>query len=140
MSSVHETLYSTESLGSIDFETYTSKLARTIFQTYGASSGQVELKIEAEDIKFGINQATPLGLLINELISNSLKHGFPENRKGGITIRLKKTNDDEIELVVSDNGIGMPEDLDWRNTNTLGYDHAEYDRKRSCQRIDGYPI
>ena len=120
MASIHETLYSTESLAFIDFETYTSKLARTIFQTYGACSGQVELNIEAEDIKFGIDQATPIGLIVNELISNSLKHGFPENRKGEISIRLKKINDDKIELVISDNGIGMPEGLDWRNTDSLG--------------------
>ena len=121
MSSVHETLYSTESLASIDFETYISKLARTIFQTYGVGSGHVELKIEAEDIKFGIDQATPLGLLINELISNSLKHGFPEDRKGAVTIRLKKTDEDEIELVVGDSGIGLPEDFDWRNTDSVGF-------------------
>ena len=121
MASVHETLYSTESLSDIEFKTYASKLARTIFQTYGVSSSQVELKIEAEEIKFGIDQATPLGLLINELVSNSLKHAFPENRSGEITIRLKKTDEDEIELVVSDNGIGLPEDFDLRNTDTLGF-------------------
>jgi len=121
MASVHETLYSTESLSSIDFKTYTSKLARTIFQTFGVSSGQVELKIEAEDIKFGIEKATPLGLLINELVSNSLKYAFPEGRSGEITIRLKKIDGDEIELIFGDNGIGVPEDFDWRNTDTLGF-------------------
>ena len=96
-------------------------MARTIFQTFGVSSGQVELKIEAEDIKFGIEKATPLGLLINELVSNSLKYAFPEGRSGEITIRLKKIDGDEIELIFGDNGIGVPEDFDWRNTDTLGF-------------------
>ena len=96
-------------------------MASTIFQTYGVSSGQVELKIEAGDIKFGIDQATPLGLLINELVSNALKHAFPDNRSGEIAIKLKKTDEDDIELVVGDNGIGMSEDFDWRNTDSLGF-------------------
>ena len=85
------------------------------------SSSQVELKIETDDIKFGIEQATPLGLLVNELVSNSVKHAFPDNRSGKITIKIKKTDEDEIELVVGDNGIGLPEDFDWRNTDTLGF-------------------
>jgi len=121
MAWVHETLYSTESLASIDFKTYASKLVRTIFQTYGIYSGQVELKIESEDITFGIKQATPARLLINELVSNALKHAFPESRSGEIAIKLKKTDEDEIELVVGDNGIGLPEDFDWRNSDTLGF-------------------
>ena len=120
MAAVHETLYSTENMVSIDFNTYVSKLTRTIFQSYGISSNQIEFKIVAESIKLGVDQATPVGLLINELVSNSLKHAFPENRKGEIAIILKGTNKDEAELIVSDNGIGLPEDLDWRKTDTLG--------------------
>jgi len=108
-------------LASIDFKTYASKLVKTIFQTYGIYSGQVELKIESEDITFGIKQATPARLLINELVSNALKHAFPESRSGEIAIKLKKTDEDEIELVVGDNGIGLPEDFDWRNSDTLGF-------------------
>ena len=78
------------------------------------------LKIETEDIKFGIEQATPIGLLINELVSNSLKHAFPENRKGHIIIRLQAVEPGEVEIMVSDNGIGIPKGLDWRHTDTLG--------------------
>jgi len=121
MASVHETLYSTESLAAIDFKTYASKLAGTIFQTYGTSSSRVELKIEAEDIVFEIEKATPVGLIINELVSNALKHAFPDNRSGEITIRLNKIKEDEIELVVGDNGIGLPEAFDFRNSDTLGF-------------------
>jgi PAS domain S-box-containing protein len=120
MSLVHETLYDTESMASIDFRSYISRLSQTVFQSYGISREQVELKIEAENISFRIDQLSHIGLLINELVSNSLKYAFPGNRKGEIVIRLRKIDQDEIELMVGDNGLGMPEDLDWRNTETLG--------------------
>ncbi len=120
MSLVHETLYDTESMASIDFRSYISRLSKTVFQSYGISREQVELKIEAEDISFRIDQLSHIGLLINELVSNSLKYAFPENRKGEIVIRLGKIDQDEMELTVGDNGLGIPEDLDWCNTDTLG--------------------
>ncbi len=78
------------------------------------------MKIEAKNISFRIDQFSHIGLLINELVSNSLKYAFPGNRKGEIVIRLRKIDQDEIELTVGDNGLGIPEDLDWRNTDTLG--------------------
>ncbi len=81
---------------------------------------RVKLKIDAGDIKLGIEQATPLGLITNELLSNSLKYAFPENRSGKIVIRIRAVEQDSIEFVFSDNGIGIPEGLDWRNTDSLG--------------------
>jgi len=66
-----------------------------------------------------INQASPLGLVINELISNSLKYAFPNERKGKIYVGMKKL-DSELELTVMDDGIGIPEDLDWKNSSSLG--------------------
>ncbi len=120
MSLVHGTLYDSASMTSIDFRSYIFKLAETVFQSYGVSKEQVELKVEAENISFGIVQAPHIGLLINELVSNSLKYAFPENRKGEIVIRLCKIDQDEIELTVGDNGLGIPEDFDWYKTDTLG--------------------
>jgi two-component sensor histidine kinase len=121
MASVHETLYGSDSLASIDFKSYLSTLTKTIFQASETSRNRVKLNIEAENIKFGIEPAAPLGLLINELVSNSLKHAFPEKREGEITIKLKAIDQEEIEFMVSDNGIGIPKDLDWRHTDTLGF-------------------
>ena len=121
MASIHETLYDSDSQASVDFQPYISEVTKTIFQAYESIGNRVTLKIETEDIKFGIEQATPIGLLINELVSNSLKHAFPENRKGHIIIRLQAVDPGEIEIMVSDNGIGIPEDLDWRHTDTLGF-------------------
>ncbi len=78
------------------------------------------MKIETENISFRIDQFSHIGLLINELVSNSLKYAFPENRKGEIVIRLHKIDQDEMELTAGDNGLGIPENIDWRNTETLG--------------------
>jgi two-component sensor histidine kinase len=91
-----------------------------LFRSYGIDTNKIALKIESEGISLGIKTAIPCGLLINELVSNSLKYAFPEDRKGEIRIALPSINDDELELIFSDDGIGIPEDLDIRNTESLG--------------------
>lgn len=80
--------------------------------------GRISLQLNVEDVPLDIDTAIPCGLLINELVSNSLKHAFPE-RKGEICVSLRTVNG-QIELVVSDNGIGMPEDVDFSDTKSLG--------------------
>jgi len=80
----------------------------------------IKLKIEVEDIFLDINTAVPSGLLINELVSNSLKHAFPGGRKGELKIGLSKDKDDKFTLIVKDNGVGFPENLDYRNTDSFG--------------------
>jgi len=120
MGLIHETLYRSDSLGAIDFREYLSGLARSLFQAYATSSGRIALKIEAEKVELGLDQAVPLGLVINELISNSLKYAFPGGRRGEISIQARSLDEEEIELSVSDNGVGLPQDFDWRGARTLG--------------------
>jgi len=120
MALVHETLYDSDTLAFIDFKTYISKVANQIFQSYKTGMDRVKLEVDAEDIKLGIEQATPPGLITNELVTNALKYAFPENRSGEIAIRIRVVEQDSIEFVFSDNGIGIPEGLDWRNTDSLG--------------------
>jgi PAS domain S-box-containing protein len=120
MSIVHETLHDSENLSEINLQTYLFSLTTAIFQTYSVEPGKVNLHNEVENIPISIKQASPLGLIINELISNSLKYAFPDDRKGEITVRMKKT-DNELELTVMDDGVGMPKDLDWRNSDSLGF-------------------
>ena len=79
----------------------------------------MSLKITIETISFGIDTAIPCGLIVNELVTNSLKYAFPEGKDGEIRISLRK-NAETFELKVSDNGIGIPQDLDYRNTESLG--------------------
>lgn len=120
MSLIHEKLYGSEDLAHIDIRDYINDLTRYIFQFHKTVTDNVELKIEIENIWLGIDTAIPCGLIINELVSNSLKHAFPENRQGEIRVTLRKTDEGEIELIISDNGIGIPEGLDISSTKTLG--------------------
>jgi two-component sensor histidine kinase len=118
MSSIHEKLYQSEDLAKIDFDHYIKDLASSLFRTY-AIIDRIALKTEIENVSLSINFAIPCGLILNELISNSLKYAFPEDNKGEIKVTLRCV-EDKVELLVSDNGIGMPEDLDFRNTESLG--------------------
>ena len=119
MSVVHETLHGSGTLSDINSKTYLSKITISIFQSYSVYHEKVQLKSDIEDLQISINQAYPLGLIINELVSNSLKYAFPDERKGEINVSFKKL-EDKLELCVSDNGIGVPEDMDWKNTKSLG--------------------
>ena len=119
MSMIHETLYQSEDLSAIDLNTYLSKLAGTVSINY-AVSNKIKLKIEAENIMIEVKQASPLGLIVNELITNSLKYAFPANQDGEIKVNLHKTEQEQIEFVFMDNGVGIPNDFDWYNTNSMG--------------------
>lgn len=119
MAFVHETLYSSDRLAAIDFKVYVSQLAKKIAQSYGVNK-QVKLTIDAEDISLGIEQATHLGLIINELVSNSFKYAFPENRHGEISIRFQRIDQEMSKLIFQDNGSGISKDVDWRNSDSLG--------------------
>lgn len=125
MALVHEKLYRSKNLSSIDFKDYITSLANGLLTFYGTKSGNISLAINAGGIILGIDTAIPCGLIINELLSNSLKYAFPEGRSGRIFIDLKKTTagdkvDSEYELTVSDDGIGLSEDIDIRDTKSLG--------------------
>jgi PAS domain S-box-containing protein len=119
MSAVHETLHGSETLSEIDLKRYLSKITTSVYQTYATDHRKVKLKSNVENSPISLNQAYPLGLVINELIANSLKYAFPENKTGEITVELKKL-DRELELIIMDDGVGVPDSLDWKNSNTLG--------------------
>ena len=121
MSLVHEKLYLSKDLSSIDFHNYMEDLSARLFQVHRVDSRVVSFSSQIKDVSFNIETAIPLGLIINELISNALKHAFPEGKKGSIAVELtqdKKT--EEYILTVTDDGIGFPEVTDYRNTETFG--------------------
>jgi PAS domain S-box-containing protein len=120
MSLIHEKLCRSKDLAKIEFNEYIRDLANRLFQSHGVKTGTIVLNINLDNISLGIDQAIPCGLIINELINNSLKHAFPEDRKGDINISLHHNDDNMVELVVSDNGVGFPSDLDFRKTESLG--------------------
>jgi PAS domain S-box-containing protein len=120
MALVHEKLYQSKDLASINFSEYIKSLAYSLFRSSRTDVGRVTLKIEVEDVSLGSNHAIPCGLIINELVSNCLKHAFPGNKKGGITINVCSRGRNEIELTVADDGVGIPEDIDFQNAESLG--------------------
>jgi PAS domain S-box-containing protein len=120
MALIHERLYQSSDLSRIEFSQYLRNLAIHLFHSYQADSSRIHLKIDAEEVFLNINTAIPCGLIVNELISNALKHGFPEGRSGQLDIDLRRVPGDRYVLRVKDDGVGFPEGLDFRKTETLG--------------------
>jgi two-component sensor histidine kinase len=120
MALIHERLYRSEDLAQVDFAVYIRDLATFLVRSYRAQLGPISLNIEAEGIFLGIDAAIPCGLITNELISNALKHAFPNGRGGEIRVKIGTHGDQQFTLIVGDNGVGFPQDVDFQNTESLG--------------------
>ena len=120
MASIHESLHQTDMLSEIDFNAYLQKLTQMLANTFLATPDKVDFQIDCPGLRLSIDIANPLGLVLNELISNSLKYAFPNGKKGTISIHSSIYTNSDIELVLEDNGIGLPEGMDWRNTKSPG--------------------
>lgn len=122
MALVHEKLYQSQDLSNISLNTYIQDLVNNLKITYIGNSDRLSITLDIFDnpITVSIDTAIPCGLIINELITNSLKHAFPNNAEGSIDIKLGFSNKEEIEFMVSDNGIGMPEGFKLENAKSLG--------------------
>ena len=118
MALIHEKLYQSESLAQVQFAEYLRNLTRDLFRSY--SAGGVGLKLQAEDIPLDVDTAIPCGLIINELVSNALKYAFPPGRTGDLHISFLKISRERCALTVTDNGVGLPADIDVKNPKTLG--------------------
>ncbi|MCE5214816.1 MAG: PAS domain S-box protein [Methanobacterium sp.] len=141
MALIHERLYQSTDLKNIDFGEYIETLVNELFLNYTDGSGRINLKINKEEIGMDINTAIPLSLIVNELVTNSLKHAFPEDRTGDIEIDFH-SKDDKYELIVKDNGVGLPEDLDYTRTDSLGMQlvtslTAQIDGEIEMERTEG---
>ncbi len=119
MALVHEKIYRSENLNEFNFTEYLKNLVSNLFRSY-TSGSKVELNMDIDDIYLNLDTAIPCSLIINELVSNSLKHAFPDGLKGEISIRFHQKEDSEFRLTVSDNGKGFPSDIDYQNTDSLG--------------------
>lgn len=126
---VHEHLYQSENPSSVNFDRYINDLLGYLLSSYGAQAGTIRLKTEIDDIELGVNTVIPCGLIVNELVSNSIKHAFPKGytRERGnnsvheIRIEFRKNEEERFTLTVSDNGIGLPEDIDVDKTESMGF-------------------
>ena len=136
MALIHEELYQERNMETLNFTAYLRKLSENLFQTYRLDHPGISLQMDLkEDIFLNVDTAVPLGIVINELISNSLKYAFPGQKRGEIQIKLYKEKEGEsksdkgedkgckgkkLVLIVSDNGIGISESVDMENPDTLG--------------------
>ncbi|MDB5308211.1 MAG: domain S-box protein [Gemmataceae bacterium] len=120
MALIHESLYQSTDLARIDFAAYTRDLTSTLFQSYGPLAEGIRLQIAGAGIILQIEAAVPCGLIVNELVTNCLKHAFPAGRKGEIAIEMRRQGGDQILLTVRDDGVGLPPGLGERDTACLG--------------------
>jgi two-component sensor histidine kinase len=120
MALLHELLYQSDDLAVVDFSKYLRRMVEQLFHSYGVDNRRIGLRTELDPVGLELDDALPCGLLISEVISNCLKHGFPDGRQGEVRISLRRQPPDMVALVLSDNGVGLPVNLDWTTSPSLG--------------------
>lgn len=120
MALVHESLYGSENLARIDFAEYAQSLAKDILSAHESPGVSIRLKNELEPVVMGADLAVPCGLILNELVSNALKHGFPNSAHGEVKVTLRSEGNGRCTLSVEDSGIGIPADLELNTNKSLG--------------------
>jgi two-component system, sensor histidine kinase PdtaS len=120
MALIHQNLYQAENLASIDFQNYVEQLLSVLSITYEAAHKEIISSVHAQNIQLDIDTAIPIGLIINELVSNAYKYAFLKQEKGSIEIELAQLTLNDFRLTVQDNGVGLLEAIDWENPPTLG--------------------
>ena len=117
---IHERLYQSRDLANVPFADYVRSLAASVFHATGVSPTRIALDVEIDDITLPVDRAIPCGLILNELMTNALKHAFPDGREGRVGIAIKRLGDARLALIIADDGVGLPAELDIQNTHTLG--------------------
>ncbi len=120
MTLVHEKLYQTESLSELPFDEYVRSLLSYLKNVYGKSETDIHFTMDLQPVSISIEEAVPCGLMLNELVTNAIKHAFQGRTLGTVATALRRNPDGTICLRVSDDGVGLPNELDWRQTNSLG--------------------
>jgi two-component sensor histidine kinase len=132
MAMIHEKLYGSSDFNKIYFDDYIESLVWDLFYSYSIEKGTINPILEIDDVKLNIETSIPCGLIITELVSNSLKYAFPNQLKGELKVSLKN-KDDHYKLIISDNGIGFPKNIDFKNTKSLGLELVN----NLVEQIDG---
>ena len=120
MALVHEKLYRSADLARIDFAEYAESLLNYLWQAHGTAAAAVRLTLELEPLSLPVDTAVPCGLILNELAGNALKHAFGGKSGGEVTVSLGGAGERTVRLCVRDDGVGLPPELDWRRTGSLG--------------------
>ncbi|MBD3413496.1 MAG: PAS domain S-box protein [Candidatus Aminicenantes bacterium] len=120
MALIHESLYESQNLAEVDFSGYVKKMTTHLFAAHSELSERINFTVNIDPLFLDVNRAIPAGLIINELVSNAFKHGFPGGKSGSVSVKLKIEDSGSYSLMVSDTGMGFPESYDWKNPTTLG--------------------
>jgi PAS domain S-box-containing protein len=118
---IHEKMYQSRDFSQIDFSDYLARMITHLFAIYKVDSRRIGYQVDAKNVQLDISRAIPCGLIINELITNALKHAFPEGREGEVIVRMRPSDGDGFELAVKDNGVGLPKGFDLRRKGSLGF-------------------
>ena len=120
MALVHEKIYRSKDFARIDFVDYVRNLVSQMIRSHGTPAESVRAEVRGDPVFLNISTAVPCSLIINELVSNALKHAFPDGRAGRLTIEVGPREDGAFSLIVSDDGVGLPEGFDITVTDSLG--------------------
>jgi two-component sensor histidine kinase len=120
MALIHETLYQVSDMASFHLAPYVQRLSDALLRAYGGEAGRVTLTTRLVELTLPLDSAVPCGLILHELLSNALKHAFPDGRCGAITLDLRAEPDQRVTLRVADTGVGVPEGFDVRQSDSLG--------------------
>jgi two-component sensor histidine kinase len=121
MALLHEILYQSNTFAKVNLAEYIRQVASHLFSSYGIGRDRIRLLTNLETVNLNVDDAVPCGLIINELVSNSLKYAFPNGRQGEIRIELIALGAGIAHLVVADDGIGLQSDVDWATARSLGW-------------------
>jgi len=120
MSLIHQTLYQSQDFAQVDFDQFLGGLLPRLMESYASTAGHVSIDVQCRDVKLPINEAIPCGLIVNELVSNALKHGFSGGRRGSIMVSIRQDEDQQIEMSISNDGHPIPESMELDHTGSLG--------------------
>ena len=120
MAMVHEKLYQSQDLARVEFADYTETLLGYLWRAQKGAASCIQLDLDLEPVFMSVNQAVPCGLILNELVGNALKHAFRDRSTGRVSVSLQEDGEGQVRIKVSDDGVGLPDGLDWRSAPSLG--------------------
>jgi two-component sensor histidine kinase len=119
MAYIHESLYQNKNFSNVNFSDYLIMLVKNLYHSYNVEQGRIKLHFDVIPLQLNLDTSIPCGLILNELVSNSFKYAFPNNKEGFIFVSLQIVSD-KIVLTIADNGVGLPDSIDYKNTDSLG--------------------
>ncbi len=139
MAAIHEVFYRSEYMSSLNLADYLDRIVVHLFSVYRVDENRIKLILEMEPITVSINTAIPIGMIVNELVTNSIKHAFEGLPSGSVSLRLRKLDDKECHLEITDDGKGLPPEINWERPSTLGLEIVKLLAEQIEARVNKRP-